>query len=54
VLETELERLPKGNLTVVQGDFNAKVGKEEAQSGITGRYGLGVRNENGDRLFEFC
>ena len=53
VLTTELERLPKGNLTIVQGDFNAKVGKEEVPS-VAGKYGLGNRNENGDRLVEFC
>ena len=35
------------------GDWNAKVGGEE-RSGITGKFGLGVQNEAGQRLTEFC
>ena len=35
------------------GDWNAKVRSEET-SGITGNYGLGVQNEAGQRLIEFC
>ena len=35
------------------GDWNAKVGKDET-NGTTGRFGLGVRNEWGDQLVEFC
>ena len=35
------------------GDWNAKVGSQEI-SGITGKFGLGVWNEAGQRLIEFC
>ena len=35
------------------GDWNAKVGSEEIP-GVTGRFGLGVQNEAGQRLTEFC
>ena len=35
------------------GDWNAKVGSQEI-SGVTGKFGLGVQNEAGQRLTEFC
>ena len=35
------------------GDWNAKVGSQET-SGVTGKFGLGVQNEAGQRLIEFC
>ena len=35
------------------GDWNAKVGSQEI-SGVTGQFGLGVQNEAGPRLTEFC
>ena len=35
------------------GDWNAKVGSQEIP-GITGKFGLGVQNEAGQRLIEFC
>ena len=35
------------------GDWNAKVGNQETP-GLTGRFGLGVQNEAGRRLIEFC
>ena len=35
------------------GDWNAKVGSQETP-GITGKFGLGIRNEAGQRLIEFC
>ena len=34
-------------------DWNAKVGNQETP-GVTGKFGLGVRNEAGQRLIEFC
>ena len=34
-------------------DWNAKVGSEETP-GVTGKFGLGIRNEAGQRLIEFC
>ena len=35
------------------GDWNAKVGSPETP-GVTGRFGLGIWNEAGQRLIEFC
>lgn len=43
----------KGEITVVLGDFNAKLGSV-AEEGVTGEYGLGERNSRGDRLVQFC
>ena len=37
----------------ITGDWNAKVGSEE-KPGITGKSGLGVQNEAGQKLTEFC
>ena len=35
------------------GDWNAKVGSQEIPK-VTGKFGLGIRNEAGKRLIEFC
>ena len=35
------------------GDWNAKIGSQEIP-GVTGKFGLGVQNEPGQRLTEFC
>ena len=43
---------PKNVLFII-GDWNAKVGSQEIP-GLTGQFGLGVRNEAGQRLIEFC
>ena len=37
----------------IKGDWNAKVGSQETP-GVTGKFGLGVQNEAGLRLIEFC
>ena len=42
----------KGVLFII-GDWNAKVGSQEIP-GVTGTFGLGIRNEAGQRLIEFC
>ena len=43
---------PKDNLFII-GDWNAKVGSQETP-GVTGKFGLGVQYEAGQRLIEFC
>ena len=43
---------PKDVLFII-GDWNAKVGSQETP-GVTGKFGLGVQNEAGKRLIEFC
>ena len=45
--------LPKKDVFFIIGDWNAKVGSQET-SGVTGKFGLGMRNEAGQRLVEFC
>ena len=52
-LQDLLELKPKKDVLVVTGDWNAKVGSQETH-GVIGRFGLGVRNEAGQRLIEFC
>ena len=43
----------QGSLLFIIGDWNAKVGSQEIP-GVTGRFGLEVQNEAGQRLTEFC
>ena len=59
--EAEVERfyedlqglLAKKDVLFIIGDWNAKVRSQETP-GVTGKFGLGVRNEAGQRLIEFC
>ena len=48
-----LELTPKKDVLLIIGDWNAKVGSQETP-GVTGKFGLGIRNEAGQRLIEFC
>ena len=52
-LKDLLELTPKKDVLFIIGDWNAKVGSQETL-GVTGKFGLGVRNEAGQRLIEFC
>ena len=52
-LEDLLELTPNKDVLFIIGDWNAKVGSQETP-GVTGTFGLGVRNEAGQRLVEFC
>ena len=52
-LENILELTPKRDVLFIIGDWNAKVGSQETP-GVTGKFGLGMRNEAGQRLIEFC
>ena len=52
-LQDLLELLPKKDVLFIIGDWNAKVGSQEIP-GVTGKLGLGVQNEAGKRLTEFC
>ena len=45
--------MPKNYVLFIIGDWNAKVGGQEIP-GITDKIGLGVQNEAGQRLTEFC
>ena len=48
-----LELTLKKDVLFIIGDWNAKVGSQETP-GVTGKFGLGVRNEAGQRIIEFC
>ena len=48
-----LELTPPKDVLFIIGDWNAKVGNQEIP-GVTGTFGLGVQNEAGQRLLEFC
>ena len=52
-LEDLLELTPKKHVLFIRGDWNAKVGSQETHE-VTGKFGLGVQNEAGQRLTEFC
>ena len=52
-LQGFLELTPKEDVLFIIGDWNAKVGSQETP-GVTGKFGLGVQNEGGQRLIEFC
>ena len=52
-LQDLLELTPKKDVLFLMGDWNAKVGSQEIP-GVTGKFGLGVQNETGQRLIEFC
>ena len=47
------ELTPKKDVLFIIGDWNAKLGSQEIP-GVTGKFGLGVQNEAGQRLIEFC
>ena len=52
-LQDLLELTPKKDVLFIIGDWNAKIGSQETP-GVTGKFGLGVRNKAEQRLIEFC
>ena len=52
-LQDLLELTNERDVLFIIGDWNAKVGSQETP-GVTGKFGLGIRNEAGQRLKEFC
>ena len=52
-LQDLLELTTKKDVLFIIGDWNAKVGSQETP-GVTGKFGLGIRNKAGQRLIEFC
>ena len=52
-LQDLLELMPKQDVLFIIGDWNGKVGSQETH-GVTGKIGLEVQNEVGQRLIEFC
>ena len=51
-LQDLLELTPKKDVLFIIGDWHAKVGSQETP-GVTGKFGLGMQNEAGQRLIEF-
>ena len=52
-LQDLLELTPQKYVLFIIGEWNAKVGSQETP-GVTGKFGLGIRNEAGQRLIQFC
>ena len=52
-LQDLLELTPKTDVLFIIGNWTGKVGSQETP-GVTGKFGLGVWNEAGQRLIEFC
>ena len=50
---TPKKRKKKKDVLFIIGDWNAKIGSQE-MPGVTGKFGLGVQNEAGQWLTEFC
>ena len=52
-MEDLLELTPKKDVLFIIGDWNASVGSQETP-GVTGKFGLGIQKEAGQRLIELC
>ena len=52
-LQDLLKLIPNKDVLFIIGDWNAKAGSQETP-GVTGKFGLGMWNEAGQRLIEFC
>ena len=52
-LQDLLELTSKKDVLFIIGDWNAKLGSQETL-GVTGKFGLGLQNEVGQRVTEFC
>ena len=52
-LQDLLEQIPQKDILFIIGDSNEQVQSQETP-GVTGKFGLGVQNEAGQRLIEFC
>ena len=54
-LQTILDNLKEKDMTVLTGDFNAKIGADNrGYEEVMGRYGIGEMNENGEMFAELC
>ena len=52
-LQDFVEQKPTKDVLFIIGDWNAKIGSQETPR-VTGKFGLGMQNEAGQRLIEFC
>ena len=54
-LQEALWDVPKRDMVLIMGDFNTRVGCDDiAWKGIIGKHGPNEKNENGERLLDFC
>lgn len=54
-LPTQIDETPSHDVLLIMGDLNAKVGsKNKGRENIMGKHGIGVMNDNGERLTSFC
>ncbi|XP_055634032.1 craniofacial development protein 2-like [Toxorhynchites rutilus septentrionalis] len=54
-MNSVVEKIPKGDIQIHLGDFNAKIGSDnEGLERVMGRHGLGQMSENGELFAEFC
>jgi endonuclease/exonuclease/phosphatase family metal-dependent hydrolase len=54
-LEEVYNRIPRYDMVIIMGDFNAKIGKQEYQQQVTGPYSIhDINNENGNMLTQFA
>jgi exonuclease III len=56
-LEITIQDIPNKEITIMCGDFSAKIGNTEQDEyirNVVGKYGIGRRNERGDRLIQFA
>ena len=52
ILQDTIDKIPRRDLIILMGDFNAKVGKSVYNT--SGKFGLGEQNVQGQRFVEFC
>ena len=52
-LQDLLELTPRKDVLFITGNWNSK-GESQEIPGVTGKFGLGIQNEAGKRLTEFC
>jgi Reverse transcriptase (RNA-dependent DNA polymerase)/Domain of unknown function (DUF6451) len=54
-LSATLNKVPRGDIQILMGDLNAKVGNDNShRESVMGKHGLGTANDNGDRFVELC
>jgi hypothetical protein len=54
-LQSEIEKVPTHDVTIVMGDLNAKVGNDNTgNERVMGKYGCSNINDNGERLVDLC
>ena len=52
-VQSAVDSIPKRDFLIIMGDWNAKIGRT-GKSECVGQYGLGTRNERGDKVEEFA